>query len=78
MSELEANVETYSRVIWYVVRGNRLLEEDARDLFMEIWEAVIRGWPSFQGNCRPATWIAAVARRRCADFFRRRREASLE
>jgi RNA polymerase sigma-70 factor (ECF subfamily) len=49
--------------------------EDARDLTQDVFVAGLKGWETFRGDSTPLQWLRAIARRKVADYFRRRPES---
>jgi RNA polymerase sigma-70 factor (ECF subfamily) len=67
--------------VWRVLRRLGVSEADIEDVCQEVFVAVHKQLPSFEGRSKPSTWIYAIARNRAASYrtsARRRREQLVE
>ena len=71
--EFEVVFKEHGPLVWSLIRKYHLPGADAEDLFMEIWEAVWKSLPGFQGKARLSTWIGGVARNKCVDHLQGKR-----
>jgi RNA polymerase sigma factor (sigma-70 family) len=67
--------KSHAPLVWSVLRDAGVPRDDSEDLFLKTWEAVWDSLPSFSGRASLATWIAAIARNKCRDYYRRREPA---
>jgi len=47
--------------------------QDAQDMTQEVFVAGLRAWGSFRGDTTPLQWLRAIARKKLADYFERKR-----
>ncbi|MDP8248220.1 MAG: sigma-70 family RNA polymerase sigma factor [Candidatus Tritonobacter lacicola] len=70
--EFERIFEKYENLVWSIIRNYGPPDADAWDLFMVIWEAVLKALPSYGGRAKLSTWICGIAKNKCIDYVRRR------
>ena len=63
---------SHAPLVWSVLRDAGVPRDDSEDLFLKTWEAVWDSLPSFSGRASLATWVAAIARNKCRDYYRKR------
>jgi RNA polymerase sigma-70 factor (ECF subfamily) len=67
----------HAAFVWRVLRRLGVREADIEDVCQDVFVAVHKQLPSFEGRSKASTWIYGIARRRAADYRRsdrRRRE----
>lgn len=58
----------HAAFVWRVLRRLGVPEADVEDVCQEVFIAVHKQLPNFQGRSKPSTWIYAIARRRAASY----------
>jgi RNA polymerase sigma-70 factor (ECF subfamily) len=58
----------HAAFVWRVLRRLGVQEADVEDVCQEVFVAVHKQLPSFQGRSKPSTWIYGIARRRAASY----------
>jgi len=72
-------VERYSRYVYAIaVRGFRLSDEDAEDVFQDVFTRIYTRLDSLREDSALRPWIAQLTRRRCLDAIAARREVPAE
>lgn len=69
----------HASFVWRVLRRLGVREADVEDVCQDVFVAVHRQLPSFEGRSKARTWIYTIARRRAADYraaAARRREVA--
>src|SRR5579871_3108782 len=67
-------VEEYSRYVYAIImRGYRLSESDAEDVFQDVFARVFERLETLRDDEALRGWIAQVTRNLCADHLRRAR-----
>jgi RNA polymerase sigma-70 factor (ECF subfamily) len=61
----------YAPFVWRVLRRLGVREADIEDVCQEVFVAVHKQLPSFEGRSKPSTWIYAIAMRRAASYRKR-------
>jgi RNA polymerase sigma-70 factor, ECF subfamily len=77
----DALFKEYAAFVWRVLRRLGVPDADVEDVCQEVFVAVHRQLPQFEGRSKPSTWIYAIAMRRAASYRRtamRKREQPLE
>lgn len=68
-------VESYSRYVYAIIlRGYRLSESDAEDVFQDVFARVFERLETLRDDEALRGWIAQVTRNLCTDHIRRSRE----
>jgi RNA polymerase sigma factor (sigma-70 family) len=68
-------VETYSRYVYAIIlRGYRLSESDAEDVFQDVFARVFERLETLRDDAALRGWIAQVTRNLCTDHLRRAHE----
>ena len=73
----KALFEQHCAFVWRVLRRLGVREADIADVCQDVFVAVHRQLPRFEGRSKPSTWIYGIARRRAASYralARHRRE----
>jgi RNA polymerase sigma-70 factor (ECF subfamily) len=68
----EQLVRLYDRSVLRVATGLLRSEEEARDVYQEVFLRVYRSLHSFRGQCSFHTWLYRIATNVCLDYLRRR------
>ena len=68
---LESVYREHAGFVWRTLRRFGLSEADARDASQEVFLAVHRALPSFEGRCAMTTWLYAVCRSTVRDAKQR-------
>ena len=63
----------YAAVFNQVGRDHNTCQEIVQDTFL----AAIKSAATFKGNCRPYTWLYSIARRKIADYYRKKNRVRL-
>ena len=72
-------VERYSRYVYAIAtRGFRLSEEDADDVFQDVFTRIYTRLDSLRDDSALRPWIGQLTRRRCLDAIAARREVPAE
>ncbi len=72
-------VERYSRYVYAIaVRGFRLSDEDAEDVYQDVFMRIYTRLDSLRDDAALRPWIAQLTRRRCLDAIASRREVPAE
>lgn len=72
-------VERYSRYVYAIaVRGFRLSDEDAEDVFQDVFTRIYTRLGSLRDDSALRPWIAQLTRRRCLDAVAAKREVPAE
>jgi RNA polymerase sigma factor (sigma-70 family) len=72
-------VERYSRYVYAIaVRGFRLSEEDAEDVFQDVFARIYTRLDSLRDDSALRPWIAQLTRRRCLDAIAARRDVPVD
>lgn len=70
-------VERFSRFVFAIcTRGFRLSQEDAEDVFQDVFAKTFEGLDALRDDAAIRPWIAQLTRRACIDRLRRRRETT--
>jgi RNA polymerase sigma-70 factor (ECF subfamily) len=67
----QALFREHAPFVWRVLRRLGVREPDIADVCQEVFMAVHKQLPSFEGRSKPSTWIYAIARRRAASYRER-------
>jgi len=68
-------VERYSRYVYAIaVRGFRLSDEDAEDVYQDVFTRIYTRLDSLRDDAALRPWIAQLTRRRCLDVVSARRD----
>jgi len=72
-------VERYSRYVYAIAtRGFRLSDEDAEDVFQDVFTRIYTRLDALRDDSALRPWIAQLTRRRCLDAIAARREIPAE
>ncbi len=72
-------VERYSRYVYAIaVRGFRLSDEDAEDVFQDVFTRIYTRLDRLRDDSALRPWIAQLTRRRCLDALSAKREVPAE
>jgi RNA polymerase sigma-70 factor (ECF subfamily) len=72
-------VERYSRYVYAIAaRGFRLSDEDAEDVYQDVFTRIYTRLDSLRDDSALRPWIAQLTRRRCLDAIATRREVPAE
>ena len=75
----DALVNRYSGLVWAVVRGFRLNDADAGDVYQTTWFRLVEKLHLIRDGAGLGSWLATTARREAIDVLRRRgRESPAE
>lgn len=70
-SAFEALVAAHGKAVFNYLRLKLPSPHDAQDVLQETLLAAWRGFDDYRAQAAPRTWLLAIARHKCADFFRR-------
>ncbi len=70
--DFERLMTPYIEVLFRYIRTHIYADEDAKDVLQEAMLSIWQGLHSYSGGSSFLTWCIAVARRKTADFYRRR------
>ncbi|MEA4822501.1 MAG: sigma-70 family RNA polymerase sigma factor [Clostridiaceae bacterium] len=67
----ETLVAAHGKAVYNYLRLKLPGIHDAQDVLQETLLAAWRGFDAYRAQAAPRTWLLAIARHKCADFFRR-------
>ena len=77
MEDFEALLSLHGKTVEYYIRCRIPNPADAEDVFQEVCALGFRNYHQLRDRSQFKAWMLAIARNRCADFFRRRPQEAL-
>ncbi len=63
----------YKDLVWSLINDSGITDPDSNDVFQETWISIHSSLPGYRGEASLQAWIGTIARRRCADYWAKRK-----